>query len=1131
MSKFKPTDDQKKAIETRDKNIIVSAAAGSGKTRVLVDRVVSLMIEEKIPIKNMIIVTFTNKASVEMKDRIREKLSELLDNKNIDRSFVKKQIKSINDAFIKTLHSFCADMLRENFYLLDNLSPSFKIAADSKQALLRKDAIDELFEIQYEKNDQNFIDFLHNFAKEKDDNDAKEIVLDLYDFSKSQVDPENWIKYHTSNKFDFFKFKKIIEKKVDELIKNAEELKKFIVEKSMRKEFIEMMDIDLSYFYNLKKSVIEDKWDDSLEKFDYNLKAKTRFNKKKDDPNEDLFVKTKRNYYKDQFTDLKNIVVNTDSITKAFFDPKEEKVLSELKNLVFEFEKIYKNKKREENYLDFSDMEHEFIKLLEKDALVEKLQKQFSYIFFDEYQDSNDIQNYIVDKLKNKNNLFFVGDVKQSIYGFRNARPELFLEKLESYEKDPDSVRINLSKNFRTDKDLIDFNNYIFDNLMTKNNSDIAYKDDNHRLNYHFEFDEKYPKVSIKALNSSVNEEEYLVKEIDDLINSGMNYKDIAILLRSSSRAYLIENELKKAGIPFSSDISKISFETVEVDFFINILKYIANPKDDLTLLSVLRSEIFDFSEDELSLISLSSDKKYFYEKFSLYEENFNDELSQKISDFNTTFTDFSYILNFSTMYDFANIIFEKSGYYDFLKARDRGYERVQNIEAFIELMDDYDKNNENSLFGFLTYIDNLKNQKKDNLKASRNLSDEEDLVRIMTIHKSKGLEFKAVILPEASKGFNTRGKSKDMLLDKDLGIGINISDWDNKIKISSIKRDLILEKLNLNDKKEEMRVLYVALTRAERKLSIIGQKNLNEKGLDKILSTDSLLDLSSYMDWILKILCDDKIMSDFIDLDYKTDNFNNGSVKIDYIEEFKADSKLDFTDVKDLLDGNNYDKKIYNHIKDTFNFSYKNFENTNKSLKKSVTEIAKNYDLSNNGYEKSTFDDMEISHDFRRPNFDQISLSATEKGTLIHKIFQELEFKEYNLDSLKKEIDKLIDLGKIKKEYISYLNFENILGFFNSKIIKDIREKSPLIRKEESFLRKIDNFYVNGQIDIMFEFEDHIILMDFKTDSYKREGFYDKQLEIYKDSIEEALGKKVSKSYIYWYNFKEFEQVNKNLH
>lgn len=1130
MSKFKPTDDQKKAIETRDKNIIVSAAAGSGKTRVLVDRVVSLMIEEKIPIKNMIIVTFTNKASVEMKDRIREKLSELLDNKNIDRSFVKKQIKSINDAFIKTLHSFCADMLRENFYLSDNLSPSFKIAADSKQALLRKDAIDELFEIQYEKNDQNFIDFLHNFAKEKDDNDAKEIVLDLYDFSKSQVDPENWIKYHTSNKFDFSEFKKIIEKKVDDIIKNAEELKKFIVEKSMRKEFIEMIDIDLSYFYNLKKSVIEDKWDDSLEKFDYNLKAKTRFNKKKDDPNEDLFVKTKRNYYKDQFTDLKNIVVNTDSITKAFFDPKEEKVLSELKNLVFEFEKIYKNKKREENYLDFSDMEHEFIKLLEKDALVEKLQKQFSYIFFDEYQDSNDIQNYIVDKLKNKNNLFFVGDVKQSIYGFRNARPELFLEKLESYEKDPDSVRINLSKNFRTDKDLIDFNNYIFDNLMTKNNSDIAYKDDNHRLNYHFEFDEKYPKVSIKALNSSVNEEEYLVKEIDDLINSGMNYKDIAILLRSSSRAYLIENELKKAGIPFSSDISKISFETVEVDFFINILKYIANPKDDLTLLSVLRSEIFDFSEDELSLISLSSDKKYFYKKFSLYEENFNDELSQKISDFNTTFADFSYILNFSTMYDFANIIFEKSGYYDFLKARDRGYERVQNIEAFIELMDDYDKNNENSLFGFLTYIDNLKNQKKDNLKASRNLSDEEDLVRIMTIHKSKGLEFKAVILPEASKGFNTRGKSKDMLLDKDLGIGINISDWDNKIKISSIKRDLILEKLNLNDKKEEMRVLYVALTRAERKLSIIGQKDLNEKGLDKILSTDSLLDLSSYMDWILKILCDDKIMSDFIDLDYKTDNFNNGSVKIDYIEEFKADSKLDFTDVKDLLDGNNYDKKIYNHIKDTFNFSYKNLENTNKSLKKSVTEIAKNYDLSNNGYEKSTFD-MEISHDFRRPNFDQISLSATEKGTLIHKIFQELEFKEYDLDYLKNEINKLIDLGKIKKEYISYLNLENILGFFNSKIIKDIREKSPLIRKEESFLRKIDNFYVNGQIDIMFEFEDHIILMDFKTDSYKREGFYDKQLEIYKDSIEEALGKKVSKSYIYWYNFKEFEQVNKNLH
>ena len=1131
MSKFKPTDDQKKAIETRGKNIIVSAAAGSGKTRVLVDRVISLMVEEKIPIKNMIIVTFTNKASVEMKDRIREKLNDLLKEEKSDKIFIKNQIKSINDAFIKTLHSFCADMLRENFYLSDNLSPSFKIAADSKQALLRKDAIDELFEKEYENNHNEFINFLHNFGSNRSDDDAKKIILDLYDFSKSQIDPHKWLEDKTSTNFDFEKFKAYIKKRVENILSSANDLEIFIKERSMRDKYVEMIESDVNFFENIKNSIEEKPWDDIIEIFGKSLSRMVTISKKLDNPNENSYVKTKKNAYKDEFNLIKDLIRNTDSITRGFFDPLEEKILKELKYLVFSFEEIYTKKKREENYLDFSDMEHEFINLLENEELTNKLKKQFKYIFFDEYQDSNDIQNYIVEKLKNENNLFFVGDVKQSIYGFRNARAELFLEKLDSYENDENSLRINLSKNFRTDKDLIDFNNYIFERLMTRENSDIAYKDDNHRLNYHFEFDEKYPKVSIKALSKNLNEEAYLVKEINNLVNSGLEYKDIAILLRASSKAYLYENELKKAGIPFSSDISKVSFETVEVEFFINILKYIANPNDDISLLSVLRSEIFNFSEDDLAEISLSSNKSYFYQKFKAYEEENKDGLSQKISDFNTIFTDFSYILNFSNMYDFANFIFENSGLYDFLKARDRADERIKNIEAFIELMDDYDKNNENSLFGFLTYIDNLKNQKKDNLKASRNLSDEENLVRIMTIHKSKGLEFKAVILLDFSKRFNTRDNSKDMVLDKDLGIGINIADWENKIKISSIKRDLILEKSNLNDKKEEMRVLYVALTRAERKISIIGKKDLNEKGLENILNANSLLVLSSYMDWILKILCYDKIMSDFVDIDFKTDAFNKGFLNIEYVEEFEENSHEDLTDINKIINSDTYNEKIYKNIEEIFNFSYKNKENINKSLKKSVTEIAKNYDLSNEGYEKSSFDQKENSHDFRRPNFEEIKLSPTDKGSLIHKIFQELEVKSYDLNSLEKEINKLIDLGKIKKEYLSYINFENILGFFNSEIIQNLMKKSPKIRKEESFLRKIDDFYVNGQIDIMFEFKNEIVLMDFKTDSIKREGFYDKQVEIYKDSIEEALGKKVISSYIYWYNFKEFEQVNKNHH
>ncbi|MFR4762992.1 MAG: UvrD-helicase domain-containing protein [Anaerococcus obesiensis] len=400
MSKFKPTDDQKKAIETRGKNIIVSAAAGSGKTRVLVDRLVSIMLEEKIPIKNMIIVTFTNKASVEMKDRIRQKLNDLLKEENSDKIFIKNQIKSINDAFIKTLHSFCADMLRENFYLSDNLSPSFKIAADSKQALLRKDAIDELFEVEYQKNDPNFINFLHNFASSKDDKDAKNIILDLYDFSKSQINPHQWLCDNTNNNFDFGKFKFYIKERIETIILNARDLENYIKEKSMRDKYFIMIEKDLSYLEKIKNAIEEKSWDEVIEIFENGLANMVTISKKLDDPNENSYVKAKKNAYKEEFNIVKDFVKNTDSITRGFFNPLEDKILNELKNLVFSFEKIYTNKKREENYLDFSDMEHEFIKLLDNEKLQIKLKKQFKYIFFVEYQDSNDIQNYIVEKLK-----------------------------------------------------------------------------------------------------------------------------------------------------------------------------------------------------------------------------------------------------------------------------------------------------------------------------------------------------------------------------------------------------------------------------------------------------------------------------------------------------------------------------------------------------------------------------------------------------------------------------------------------------------------------------------------------------------------------------------------------------------
>lgn len=1133
MTKIVLTDEQRDAIYTRNKNIIVSAAAGSGKTKVLVDRVIALMLEEKISIKDMIIVTFTNKASVDMKDKIRKKLTELMHKDLNDREFIKEQIRSINDAYIKTLHAFCADMLRENFYMANDLSPSFKIASTSKNALLEEDSINELFEINYEKGLDSFELFLHNFASAQDDKNAKDLILKLYKFMIARVKPHEWLDYFVDHEFDYGLAKKYIKNELEKIIKNTYKVLDFTYDNFMNQKYSECIRADLDYLESLANKIYDFNWDDLIKEEGHKFQSKPRIKRDEDNPEFDKRFKDLREVYKKSFKKLFKFTINSDSITRGFFDPIEKNILKEIRRLVLDFEKIYKNKKRDENYLDFADMEHEFIKLLENDDLVKKLKKDFKYIFFDEYQDSNDTQNYIVDKLKKKHNLFFVGDVKQSIYGFRNARPELFIKKLKDYEKDENSIRINLSKNFRTDKDVISFNNFIFDRLMNKEDADIDYKNDGHRLNPDKNFNIKKPKVRLNILDSDVNEDEYIVKEIENIISMGMDYKDIAILVKQNSMAPLIENEIKKAGIPYASDVSKDFFESVENDFFINILKYIKNPKDDISLLSNLRSEVFNFSEDELAIIALSSDKRFFYQKFESYEKNYDDKLSRKISDFSTIFTNFSYLLNILDLYDFANFVFEETGLYDFLKARDRGSERVKNVQAIIELMDDYDRNNSDSLFGFLSYVDKLKDQNSGDFKAARDLSDEENLVRIMTIHKSKGLEFPCVILHGAGHKFYNKKSGSDMLLDRDLGIGLKLVDWENRVKISTLRRELIDKKDKINGLKEEMRVLYVALTRAEKRISIVGNIDFDKSYLEKIYEKDSYLDLNSYMDWILKALLDDNIMNDYINLDFKMDVFKDGILKIDHISNIEENKSSKDRNIEGIFSDKFFSSKIYDEIKEVYDFDYKNKENINKSLKKSVTEIAKNYDLSDRGYEKSSFDDKIQDYDFRRPNFEdkEQKLKPTEKGSFIHKLFQELRVKEYDKKELEDAIENLAYLGRINKDYLSYINYDNIFYFFNSQIVKKLMAKNPNIRKEESFLKKIDNFYVNGQIDIMFEYKDEIVLMDFKTDSVKREGFYDRQLEIYKEAIEEALGKKVTQSFIYWYNFKEFEQVNKNHH
>ena len=685
MSDFVYTPAQEKAVYLKNKNIIISAAAGSGKTKVLVDRVIRLVKDEKVPIDKMIIVTFTNKAAIEMKGKISKALEDQIKDEKSDKFYLRSQIKALKNAHIQTLHAFCADLLRENFYLLKNLSPSFKVASDNKTSLLKKDALEEIFDYNYEHMTEDFETFLHNFASFREDSGAREVIEKTFNFINSQVDPLSWLEERSCQKFDNKVFISYISEKLEKMEKSAFDLSNFCKENNMRDKFYEVIYSDFKFFEKLVKRLEKS----SLDEFLSEAKADfVRFpgTSKSDDFDLKEYVKSEREIYKEDFKELYKIFLNTDSKTMVVFNPIEEKVLKEIARLTKDFYYLYQEKKNEKSYLDFNDMEHRFIELLNNNDAVEKIKDQFSFIFFDEYQDSNEIQNYIIEKLKGENNLFFVGDVKQSIYGFRLARADLFLEKLDSYKKDENSERIDLNENFRTDEDVIYFNNYIFDRLMTKESSSIDYKNGGHRLNATVKAEKSdSAKVEVISLAKNVESSIYITSLIEELLDQGFDYKDIVILFRSSTNAYKYEQALKKAGIPFFSDISKLSFDAVEVTFFINFLKYIDNPKDDITLLSVLRSSIFDFTEEDLSKIRLSKKSKYFYEAFESYEEN--DEIYEKKLNFETSFIDFSYQLSLMNLYDFGNYVFEKSNYYEFLLARDRGEERVKNVESLIDFM------------------------------------------------------------------------------------------------------------------------------------------------------------------------------------------------------------------------------------------------------------------------------------------------------------------------------------------------------------------------------------------------------------------------------------------------------------
>ena len=1174
MSEVKWTNEQLNAIKEDRNNVLVAAAAGSGKTAVLVERIINKIINKNVDIDKILVVTFTNAAASEMRERILEAIyKKIEENPNDNR--LTRQITLLSKSNICTIDSFCLDVVKNNFYEI-GISPNFRIADTTELELLKQETIEELFEEKYAENNKDFIQLLETYSGYLSDDNLKELVLNIYNFIQSSPFPNDWLNqrvemFNLDAKSDFInsEWGKII---VDNLKDNALDCKirlENILKGLERFEELDKFSRVIKNDINIMDLILKaTKWDEL-----YSIVNENTFEKwpvdKKVTLEEKNIAKEKRDKIKKQYTKETEIINCTSEEANAdliyMYD-----VLKKLKEIVFEFGKKFGDIKAEKNIVDFNDVEHFALNiLLKKDEnneykpteVAKRYAKKFNEIAIDEYQDSNLVQEYILKSISNGRNMFMVGDVKQSIYKFRQARPELFLHKYKEYKLEEDieednnckGIKIQLFKNFRSRKNILDTTNIIFENIMSTKLGDIDYNE-NEYLNLGANFEEIEQEIvadntKVYVIENKENEDEEILEEpienieleskfvamkIKEIIDSKklvydkkegyrpVTYKDIVILLRATKeRANIFEKKISNLGMPVFSDTSAEYLESIEIQTIMSLLKIIDNPMQDIPLVTVLRSYIGEFSDNELIEIRVNTNQhQTFYESMKQYDKNIM--LKNKIEMFFEKIKEWQKENEYLDLDELIWKIYEDTGYYNYVGLMPNGLLKQANLKSLFEKAKQYEKASFKGLYNFINFIDRLKTSSGD-LSSAKLIGENENVIRIMSIHKSKGLEFPVVFLSGSNKKFNMQDLNSNILLHQDLGIGVNYIDSKRKLQYTTLSKEAIkiLSKTELLS--EEMRVLYVALTRAKEQLIITGVSKDFEK---EIKEKEEMLDLYKEENINRNILKKYKSYLDWIEL-VSLKEQENSVIKIEKIEK---NSLLNIE--KEDKNGKGL-KELNEKIKNTKNENLKNiikklewkYKDINASKIESKTSVSKikrkeniSYDLVNTN----------------TPNFlkEDEKVSSARKGTITHLCLQKLNEKEqYTEEKINQILEGLVLKNIITIKEKETINVTQIYNFTKSTIWKEL-EQAKLVEKEKTFYINIpaneiyendikDNILVQGIIDLYYINEKgELILVDYKTDYVKEEKEliekYKVQLELYKKALEESLDRKVEKIYIY---------------
>ena len=1187
---MKWTEEQQKVIDTRDRNILVSAAAGSGKTAVLVARILALVTDPAHPvdIDRLLIVTFTNAAAGEMRQRIRDAL-EARAEEAPENAHLQRQLVLIHNAQITTIHSFCLQVLRSHFHMI-GLDPGFRIADEGEMLLLRQDVLKETLEEAYElgagevhtTETEEFRQLLEQLAPGKDDQAVQNALLQVYQFSLGQPWPDEWLagcrmaycrpdKEETPPEPDWVRFvvkdtKRVLADVREEILYAITlcqaEHGPYMYEKAMQDDLamVEALQAADSYRELAKAFAVSGtytrlstKKDESVSKEQKEQVQELRAGIK------DALASVRVQYFYDRPEALEETFYASGVVVRA------------LTRLVERFMEKLTEKKREKNVLDFSDLEHLALEILvvhdetgiQASPAALEYAEQFEEIMIDEYQDSNLVQELILNSVAGRGrgeaNRFMVGDVKQSIYRFRLACPELFLEKYQTYRELENACRIDLHKNFRSRSEVLDGVNEIFRQIMTENLGGIVYDKD--AMLYPgavFAPDSgearRLPEFLLldpEDQDKQEAEARLVGMQIQQMVGSfpvwdakrsayrPMAYRDIVILLRTvSGWAETFGEVLSDMGIPCFTGSQKGYFSAVEVRTVLAYLEVLDNPVQDIPLAAVMRSPIGGFSDEALAKLRSASEERRFYDCCIAYRDNGEDAALRLALD--TFFRQMEYFREkaaYTPIHLLLWEILDVTGYGAYAAALPAGRQRKANLDMLVEKAIAYEATSYRGLYHFIRYIESLKRYEVDYGEASLG-TESDDTVRIMSIHKSKGLEFPVVFVSGLGKQFNETELRGRLALHSSFGIGCDYVDTTLRLRQPSLLKKVIQKTSALENLGEELRILYVAMTRAKEKLILTGvvpnasQKleawqTLNVRAMET-LSYSTLTKASSYLDWVLPALLQHSGKDCFL-------------LRVLSAEDLLEESKeAKASDLWRVLEHPKEEPEARRYLERVFSAEYPYEQEQAISGKVSVTELKKQTQLPEEHEGLELYPVKESKGTVPRFRAAETTMPGSMRGTIYHTFMENLDF--HKKDVLETQLEEWIKCGKMTRDEAAAVRISDIRRFLESDIglRMERAEEGGRLHREQPFVLGVpaheirscwqseELVLVQGIIDAWFEEDDGIVIVDYKTDRVRTmqtlAGRYHIQLEAYAKAVARLTGKTVKECGIYSFCLGRYE-------